>query len=441
MRVMRALALAWPLEGPELTRDDFPTAESLASFDVVLIDPEPLPSLWQPFAELAPDGTQRLHPSRDLGLSRALEKLFSLRQKEAEDLLAAGGVLVVRVRAAEEGVVIEGNPPRRLTTYSFLPKASLVSGPHHLALPQGLRFGLRRGHDLQLADPLHPLALYLERFATFGYEAVVTSALGSPLSAFGQVLAQNRVGDVLALDLPVGPGRLLFLPAFPGAEGREAWEVFRPGISALLDLPLPANAPDWLGKYKLPGEEELEKIRTELLREKERLTRREEELNAAQRELDTFKALLFPRGNGVFSRAARAAFQRLGFAVAEVQHGAEFVAQSPEENFLVRVALSPFAPVGPEEHRALLLSLDKLRHEERQDAQGILFCLAQPDLDPKRRGPQWDETVERASRDHRFVLVSAYDFFRAVSQILAGGDPQEVRKSLAEAEGPWRPRF
>lgn len=437
---VRALALGWNLEGPDLTVAEFPEAESLASFDAVLVDPLPLPGLWQPFAELSPDGTLRLHPGRDLGLSRALEKLFLLRQKEVEDLLAAGGILVVRVRPADEGVVIEGHPPRRLDGYSFLPKASLVSGPHHLSLPQGLKFLPRRGPDLQVIDHLHPLAPYLSRFSGYSYEAVLVAALGAPLSAFGRVLAQNRVGDVLSLDLPVGQGRIIFLPAFSGAEGWEAWELLRPALATLLNLPLPEGAPRWLENYRLPGEEELYRRQEELRREKERLARIEEELNATHRELATFKALLYPRGKKALVRAAHLAFLRLGFDVHE-EADATFLAKSPEETFLVRVAFSPFSPVGPEEHRALLLALDKLRNEEGEEARGLLLCLAQPEHDPRRRGPQWQEAVERASRDHRFVLLSAYDLFRAVAQVLAEADPKEIRKSLAEAEGPWKSRF
>jgi len=441
MGTVRAIALGWELAGPNVTLADFPSADSLAGFDAVLIDPLSLPTLWQPYAELGPDGTYRLHPGRDFGLSRALEKLFALRQRELEDLLfRGGGVLVVRVRASDEGVIIEGNPPRRLDSYGFLPKASLVAGPHHLALPQGIRFMSRRGTDVQVLDPLHPLAPYLERFSSHGYEAVLTAVLGAPLSAFGRILAQNRVGDPLAFDLPVGLGRILFLPAFPNADGREAWELLRPGIAALLDLPLPATAPDWFGNYALPGEDELRKSLEELAREKERLIRREEELSSAQRELETFKALLYPRGKTAFLSAVKAAFSRLGFNLAELKEPATFLAESKEENFLVRVGFSPFSPVGPEEHRALLLALDRLKNEERRELRGLLVCLAQPEIDPKRRGPQWQEAVERASRDYRFALVSAYDLFRAVAQVLAGADPAEIRKSLAEAEGPWKPR-
>ncbi|MDD2911917.1 MAG: hypothetical protein PHF77_00130, partial [Candidatus Bipolaricaulis anaerobius] len=105
---------------------------------------------------------------------------------------------------------------------------------------------------------------------------------------------------------------------------------------------------------------------------------------------------------------------------------------------LVRVALSLFGPVGPEEHRALLLDLDRWRSEGNGDGRGMLVCLAEPRLDPRRRGPQWAEAVGRGCRDHGLILTSAPDLFRAVRHVLAGGDPDEVRRGLLAAEGEWR---
>ncbi|MFN3346363.1 MAG: hypothetical protein ACK42E_00900 [Candidatus Bipolaricaulaceae bacterium] len=439
---MRVLVVNWDLAGSGFVQDDFASADSFASFDAVVIDPGPLVELWLSWAELGLDGTRLVRPGQDFGFARALENLFLTRQRELEDLLLrGGGVLVVRVRPEGEELLIQGDPPRRLTRYAFLPRASLVRGPHHLSLPQGLRFLPRRGKDVQVTAPLHPLAPFLQRFASHGYEAVLTTALGAPLAPFAEVLAQNRVGDPLALDLPVGPGRILFLPALPGAEGQEAGELLRRALAALLSRPLAEEAPAWLENYRLPGEDELRRAQEELARERERLARREEELAHVGKEFEVLRALLFPRGRVGLTEAVAAALAKLGFAVERCSVPVHLLLRSAEGEFLVRAALSPFGPVGPDEHRALLLELDRLRNEERKDARGMLVCLAEPELDPRRRGPQWEEAVERASRDHRFALISAYDLFRAVAQVLAGADPKEIRRVLAQTEGPWKPRF
>lgn len=439
---VRLLAVNWDLVGPDFVQDDFSSADSFASFDAVFLDPGPLPELWLPWAELEPDGARVVRPGRDFGFSRALDNLFLSRQKELEDLLfRGGGILVVRVRPEGEDLVIQGNPPRRLNRYAFLPRASLVRGPHHLSLPHGLRFLPRRGKDVHLSALVHPLAPFLQRFASQGYEAVLTTALGAPLSAFGEILAQNRVGDPLALDLPVGLGRILFVPAMPEAKGAEAGELLRRAMGLLLSHPLPEITPDWLDNYRLPGEERLLRAQEELMQERERLARKEDELAKVQKEFDLLRALLFPRGREGLTAAVAAALAKLGFSVGQEPARGHLLGRSPEGEFLVHPAFSPFGPVGPDAHRALLLELDRWRNQERREVRGILVCLAEPELDPRRRGPQWEEAVERASHDHRFVLLSAYDLFRAVAQVLAGGDPEEVRRTLVEATGPWKPRF
>ncbi|GAB4306563.1 MAG: hypothetical protein Kow0097_06180 [Candidatus Bipolaricaulota bacterium] len=440
MAPMRVLALGWEIEGPGVVRAEFASADSLASYDAVLIDPEPLPSLWQGQALLEPDGVWRIHPGRDLGLARALDNLVAARRTEVEDLLVrGGGVLVVRVRAPGEGVEIAGTPPHRLDRYAFLPRASLVSGPHHLALPQGVRFVPRRGHDVTLVEEPHPAASYLEAFAALGYEAVLVATLGAPLGSFGKVLATNRVGDALAWDLPVGTGRILFLPSFPGASPSEAGERLLPTVAAFLEEPLPVELPEWMGGYALPGEDELRRAAEAVARDREKIRRREQELGETRRGFDLLRALLAPRGLVGLAQAVWAALDRLGFTVAPLADApAMALAASPDGDLLVRVALSLFGPVGPEEHRALLLGLDRLRAEENADVRGMLVCLAEPRLDPRRRGPQWAESVRRGCRDHGLRLASAHDLFRAVRHVLAGGDPDPVRKGLLAADGEWR---
>lgn len=440
MPAMRVLALGWEIDGPGVTRAEFASADSLASYDAVLVDPEPLPSLWGSHATLEPDGVWRLYPGRDLGLARALDHLMSARRAEVEDLLLrGGGVVVVRVRPPGEGVEIAGSPPRRLDRYAFLPRASLVSGPHHLGLPHGLRFIPRRGRDLTLADEPHPAAPYLRALGPLGYEAVLVATLGAPLAAFGRVLATNRVGDVVAWDLAVGTGRILFLPSFPSASPAEMGDRLLPLLGALLREPLPVEVPDWISGYSLPGEEDLRCDEEALAREREGLRRREEELGERRFGYDLLRALLAPRGSQGLAQAVQAALDRLGFTTSPLGAApATVLASSSDGDLLVRVALSLFGPVGPEEHRALLLDLDRWRSEGNGDGRGVLVCLAEPRLDPRRRGPQWAEAVGRGCRDHGLVLTSAYDLFRAVRHVLAGGDPDEVRRGLLAAEGEWR---
>ena len=435
---MRIISIGWELEGPELERAELFSAESLASYDAVLWDPEAVPQLWRGHAQLEGEGIWRIYPGRDLGLSRALERLLSLRRDELSDLLQrGGGLLVVRVRPEEEELEIAGNPPRRITPYSLLPHLSLVADPHHLALPQGLRFVPRRGRDIAWVEAAHPLTPYLESFRPLGYQAVLASSLGAPLSAFGQVLATNRVGDAVAWDLPVGTGRILFLPAFPGADPRRAWELLLPALAELLECPLPEEGPDWLSHYSLPEEEELSAKLSQLEDERRRLE--EEALGIKQRleKVSGLRGLLYPRGLAGLRAAVKLALERLDCSVAP--HGERFLAaQAGKRELLIRPALSLSGPVGLEPYRELLLELDRLATEEGREVHGVLVAVAEPRLDPRRRGLQWTEAVRRGCREHGITLISGYQLFQALQVALAEDRAGEVREALAETEGEWR---
>jgi len=421
-----------------VVRAELPDADSLASFDAVLYDPHDVPQLWRGHAQLTGDGVWRLYPGQDLGLSRALKRMLSLRRDELAALLQqGGGLVVVRARPGEEFVEIAGAPPHKLTPYALLPHLALVSDPHHLVLPQGLKFIPRKGRDITWIDPAHPLTPYLEAFAPLGYETVLVSSLGAPLSAFGRILAKNRVGDVLAWDVPVGSGRLVFLPAFPGAAPKLAGELLLPALGALLSQPLAEGGPAWLSKYTLPGEEELAAEARALEVERGQLKKKEAELQEAQRAFDTLRGLLFPRGAQGLLSAARTALERLGFSCEPFDH-ATLVGRAEEGEALVRACFSPSGPIGPQEHRALVLSLDRLHTEGHGEAHGVLVAVAEPRLDPSRRGPQWTEAVRRGCRKQRITLVSGYQLFRAVEHVLKGGEGKEVRGSLIASEGEWR---
>jgi len=367
-----------------------------------------------------------------------LERLFSLRREELDALLQlGGGVVVVRVRPDTEAVEIAAAPPVRLTRYSFLPRASLVSDPHHLAFPQGLRFIPRRGRDISWIEPLHPLSEYLKAFGELGYEAVLAAALGAPLAAFGKPLAVNKVGDIVAWDLPLGTGRILFLPAFPGAKGRDAAEALLAALEELLEVPVPERAPDWLEKFPLPGEEELRRRWEEVRRAQEELAAEEGKISSQAREFAGLRGLLYPRGRYGLAQAVKLALGKLGFTFEEAR-GAMFLFRKGRKRLLVQVGLSSQGPVDAGPYRELLLALDELRTESGLDVHGLLVAVAEPRLDPRRRGPQWTEAVRRGCQEHGITLVSGYQLFKALAAALEGEQGEEVGAALLSAEGEWR---
>ena len=436
---MRILSVGWEIEGPGIERASLHDADSLASYEIVLIDPAEIPKLWVPYVPPDRDGVRRLIPGYDQGLARALDNLFATRKEELSGLLRVGGLAAVKLRSPGEPVEIASTsgPARQIHAYSFLPNFSLTRERQFLPFPQGIRVLPRRGRDVRGLDLAHPLAGYLARVRR--YEAVIVSPMGVPLGDFGKVLLNNRLGDVLAWELGLGEGRLLFLPA-SGLSPREEAEILIPGLVSLLEEPPPPESrPEWLSRYELPQEAELKKELKGIAERERELAEQRASLEERLREVEVLRGLLFPTGVSGLMRATLKAFGALGFEVECDQVDSQaFKATSPEGRALVRVAWSPEGPVTTGAYRPLLLALDHLRLEEGESVHGALVVAAETAHDPKRRGPRYTDPLRRACEEHGISLVTGEDLFEAVRAVLGGVDSVPVRRSLLSASGPWR---
>lgn len=434
---MRILSVGWETGGAEVERASLHDADSLASYDVVLLDPQAIPELWTPFVPPGRDGVRRLIPGHDQGLSRALENLISVRRRELEGLLDVGGILVVKVRPPGEPVEIAppGGAIRTIDAYSFLPAFSLTRERQFLAFPRGIKFIPRSGRDVQGLDRLHPLAPYLS--AVRRYEAVIVSPYGVELGDFGEVLLRNRIGDVLAWEIRRGEGRVIFIPPTELSPRKEV-EVLLSCLVALVET-LEEEVPDWLREYTLPGEGEIERELSDLEAEEKRIREGKRRLQEKLRGFSLLKGLLFPAGTRGLRRAVARAFEVLGFEVWEDELDPENLKVSSREGkAVVRVAWSPEGPVTTGAYRPLLLALDHLRVELGEDFHGMLVLTADTTRDPARRGPRYTAPLRRACEEHGISLVTGEDLFAAVREILGGADPTPVRRSLLSARGPWR---
>jgi len=436
---MRILSVGWEIERAGIERASLHDADSLASYEIVLIDPAEIPKLWGPYVPPDRDGVRRLVPGYDQGLARALDNLFAARKEELSGLLRAGGLVAVKLRPPGEPVEIVSvsGPARRIHAYSFLPNFSLTRERQFLPFPQGIRVLPRRGRDIRGLDLAHPLAGYLA--VVKRYEAVIVSPMGVPLGDFGKVLLHNRLGDVLAWELRLGEGRLLFLPA-SGLSPREEAEILIPGLVSLLEEPPPPESrPEWLSRYELPREAEVRGELAEIAEREKELAERRASLEKRLWEVEVLRGLLFPAGASGLVRAALKAFRVLGFETQgeEVDaHG--FTVTSPEGRALVRAAWSPEGPVTTGVYRPLLLALDHLRLEKGESIHGILLVAAETVHDPKRRGPRFTDALRRACEEHGISLVTGEELFEAVRAVLGGEDPVPVRRSLLSTSGPWR---
>jgi len=365
------------------------------------------------------------------------------RRIEASDLLKrGGGILICRLRTRGEPLEVTGDdsPAERIDRYSWLPSISLVDRHHQLTFPSNGRFLPRHGEDVILAETGHPFEEYLRTFSgKVVYDAVYQDLMSTPIERFATILARNRVGDVIALSVPFGEGRLILLPPIEGVSPtREASALFE-AAHALAERPGFAAAPDWLPGYPLPGEEALADELHSLEERHAALSAKVAEVSEKLEEKTRTKRILFTQGRFSFLPAVADALRALGFSV-EPSEGVLAI-RSEEGDGLVVAEATADEHVELAPYRCLLDAVDRTVTDGDGHSKGILVVSGSRELDPKRRPTQYSEAVLRGCESQGFCLVSSYQLFKLVQSAAESRAKKELaalRRSLLECDGPFR---
>jgi len=438
----RTLSIDWRLDHPTIQREDFFGRFSFSAFDAVLIDPLEINQRWTREVGISPDGVRRIDAQRDRGLGKTLTAWMGKRRSETEDLLKlAGGILICRLRSRGESLEISActAPAEHIDRYSWLPSVSLIDRHHQLVFPSNGRFVPRRGRDIVVEDSTSPFSEYIEQFREhFVYDAVYQDLLSTPIERFAQVLARNKVGDVLALEIPFDEGRLILVPPTEGVSPSHEASVLREAIDTIIDRPAFIASPDWLPGYPLPGEDALN---DELARLEERhaaMAAKIAELHANWEETTRQKHMLYTKGRFAFLPAVADGFRALGIDV-ETEHGM-LTLHSEEGDALVVAAAAEGAKVQLPAYRQLLYAVDQAVTDGDGRLKGILVVSGSRELDPKRRATQFSEGVLRGCTDQGYCILSSYHLFKLVQGTLATKqkDLASTRRQLIECDGEFR---
>ncbi len=439
----RLLSVDWRLDHPSIEREEFFGRTSLSACDAVFFDPMDVSFRWT--SDVAPggDGIRRTDPHRDRGFGRTLSAWMGRRRGEAEDLLLkGGGLLVCRLRTRGEPLEIASGeePPERLDRYSWLPSVSLVDRQHQFSFPANGRFVPRNGADVVLEESESPFGAYFRRFeGHFVYDAVYQDLLSTPIDRFATVLARNRVGDVVALEVPFGEGRLILVPPLVGVAPSQEAIVLLEAVEKAAARPTFSSEPDWLPAYPVPGEEGLVDELAGLRERHATLSAKIDEVSERLRGKARIKRILYTRGRFSLLPAAGDAFRTLGFDVEQTDDLLEL--RSDEGDALAVVAATERVAVGLPPYRRLLREIDRSITEGEEALKGILVVSGSRELDPKRRPTQFAPEVLRGCRAQGFCLTTTYQLFKLVQRVLGapkGADHADLRRLLLECDGELR---
>jgi hypothetical protein len=437
-------AINWRLDHPQIRNDDFFEGISFSSVDTLFIDSQSINRRWTYDLPVDKDGIRRTYVHSDRGFGRVLTRLFHKRRDETADLLyKAGGLVVCRLHPRGEAleVVSDNGVAEHIDRYSWLPSVSLVDKQYQLSFPSNARFLPRSGEDIFFENTGTPFEEYLRQFAgRISYRAVYQDLISTPIERFGIVLARNRVGDIVAAQLPYDEGLLVLLPPVHGVSPAEEASALLQAAKRATLRPAFFSEPDWLASYPLKGEDSLRDELSRLSDRREKISEKIEEISKRLVELTRYKRMLYTHGRWSVVPAVADALRILGFEVDEV--GRDLIVHSRDGDALVVVAATDGQAIDVLDYRHLLDQVDRARTSGEGPGKGVMVVSASCALDPKRRPTEFKPEVLRGCKSQGFCLVRAYSLYKLVQLVLSQGPSQKelssIRKAILECEGEFR---
>ncbi len=431
---MRILSLGQGL--PDATIDNFNWASALSfyDYDAIVVDPsEAVSSLvegilrgegdFQTYDEVPiADGPTS---SDTVGLSDLLRR----RRDETEKLLARGGL-----------VVVFGYPdvPH--------PKVSGFTGCHRyywLPAPTGADYGNNyvkpaSGRHVKVVDFEHPFANYLDnRRDDVLYRA--SFAEGATGFTGARVVGRSAGGTAICIDVPVGGGRVIFVPALPPRiSSSERSGIATNLVAAIRNTLLTSaegSAPEWVGQVSLPG---LDTSRRRMEDAEAKLDELEGELDEARNEyrgIDIYRRILWQEGKYGFELPVRDALKLLGFSEYSTPDLPGRFAYKAEQ--LLFEAESSSGPVGMDPHYRLRQRIEeRIVDDAREPPRGLIVINGYRELEPSTREQQHIDALRVASESMRYCVVTASQLFNAVKDKLEGtGDADAFCQKLLTTDG------
>ena len=433
---MRLLLIGFSLPNPNFDNYSFLQAPSFYDFDAVVIEPAQVSKVIEDVLARTEDhrtfaGEPVLNEPAGpfiVGLADHLQR----RRDETERLLAAGKLLIVFARPNVPHSHVLGLPG--YDRYSWLPAPpNVIYRPPHLVPADG------RG--VTLADATHPFAPLVDRFQNwFTYRAAFSERLPD-FPTYGRVLMRSPGGAPIGVELRVGPGRILFLPALedvPTGEMRfELATALHDAVKRTIAGEGDEDAPSWAASYTMPGldesEAEVARARAAVQEAQDRLT--EAQTRAAG--LGEYRRLLWMGSGAGLDPVVRRAFRDLGFYVSYDETRPITIEADGRTAFVEAEGADEAVVEWPYLRLQRRLEKDLLATERPK--KGIVVVNGHRRRKPENRGEQWTGPLRVACENYRYALLTGAQLFDLVRSAKEDADAENlraIRESVLAAEGP-----
>jgi hypothetical protein len=431
---VRILSIGAPLPDSQIDNYDWGSAPSFFDYDAIIVDPavavsELIEGILRKGSSPLTYSDEPIEDGPTTSLSVGLADLLRRRQEETLRLLGRGGLVVC---FAYPDVAH--------------PRVTSFTGAHRyywLPAPAGASYDsahLKPAHgtSMTVTDYEHTFADYLDSQRDNILYRVAFGEGSESLGPDAKVLARSPGGAAVAVDIEVGGGRVILLPALaPRLSTGERSSTASRLVAAIrntLLLTAEDKAPEWLQDYSLPGIEETQSKIDDI---EARLEELEVELGNARndyRGIDRYRRMLWQEGKYGYDLPVRDALSLLGFvSLASTDAPAVFLYNG--QNVLVETASGP-NEIGMEAHYRLRQRLEQRIAFDGRRSPGLLVVNGFREQAPSSRPQQYADALRVAAESMRYCIVRADQLFDAARGHLEGGpDDAAFGEALLRTEG------
>jgi hypothetical protein len=428
---VRVLSVGQGMPDPAVDNFNWASALSIFDYDALLIDPAEGVSR---FVQNVARGQGDYQTYDDLPViqgyttaeAAGLVDILRQRREETERLLARGGLVVCFAFPDVAHPDVAG-----FTGFHRY---------HWLPAPEGCDYGpafvkAASGRSVKVIDWEHPFANLLDSMDGVLYRA--TFAEGAAGFPGAKVIARSPGGAAIAIDVPVGKGRVIFVPALsPNVLSSQRTEMAGKFVAAIRNTLLTTaegEPPDWVEEAELPG---IAEARTRMEDAEAKLDELEAELDEARNAflaLDRYRRILWQEGKYGFELPVRDALALLG-AVPYSQPDEPATFSIALEAVMVE-AESSTGEVGMDPHYRLRERMES-RISQGHRAYGLIVVNGFRDQPPAERPRQYGDSLRVAAESMRYCVLTATGLFDAVRDKLEGrGDTEAFMKRIVATEG------
>ena len=427
---MRILSIGVPLPSPLVDNHSIANAPSIFDYDACIIDPQAVSEQIEGIVagtEAAKTAHgQPLQSGASGSFHFGIGELLAQRRLELQALVERGGVILLFAYPNVSHPSVASFPG--LDRYSLIPAA--LGDPFRW--PQ-MRPGY--GGDIRATMPEHPISGYIDDLSGRLTYHAVWNPTAADFPSEAQPLAASIGGAVVAIEYPVGPGRIICAPppaaaAMAASQRKRVTASLLELVERLLDYDRDSRPPSWVSRYDTPEASAARESLKDAERELKAATRRRDEAAALVDDVTRFQSMLWRPNQREFERTVRDAFRILGYTVPDsVDAPAEL--RDRADVALLEVTASNEA-VSDRVYLSLQQRIEEHFLRRNVRPKGVIVVSGQRQTDPRLRRDPLPKTLLNACQTFGYALIPVEALYELVNYALEEPDPDELAEMLSD---------